>query len=223
MTKDILEGEERKITGRKVKNLRKSGVVPANIFGKNVKSKSIQVKTKDFQGTYKKVGETGIVYLKLDKEEVPVLVHDVQIHPVTDEVLHVNFFQVNLKEKVTASIPVEVIGESPAEKGGIGTVVLLQQEIEVEALPTELPDKFEVDATKLAEVDQLVKVSDLKIDSDKVKVLTDAETIVVKVEPPQKEEVVAAPVAAEGEVPAEGAKPAEGETPVVEEKPQEKK
>lgn len=212
MVKINLKAEKRKVTGRKVKNLRKEGLVPANIYGKGVESLSIQVGVKDFEGVFKKAGETGIIDLTIGKEVRPVLVHNMQVHPVTDEILHVDFMQVNLKEKVSANIPVELVGESPAQKSGIGTAVLLVKELEVEALPGDLPEKFEVDATTLTEVDQVVKISDLKYDKDKVEVKTDVESIVAKVEPPQKEEVVVAPVTeAATEVKEGEEKPAEGE------------
>lgn len=218
MVKITLKAEKRKVTGRKVKNLRKEGQIPANIYGKDVDSLSIQVGAKDLESVFKKAGETAIIDLAIGKEVRPVLVHNMQVHPVTDEVLHVDFRQVNLKEKVSANIPVELVGESPAQKSGIGTAVLLVKELEVEALPGDLPEKFEVDATTLTEVDQVVKISDLKYDKDKVEVKTDVESIVAKVEPPQKEEVVAAPVVEEGAEVKEGEeKPAEGaETPAAE-------
>ncbi len=215
MNKITLKAEKRKITGRKVKNLRKEGQIPANIYGKDVKSLSIQVGVKDLESVFKKAGETGIIEVTVGKEVRPVLVHNMQVHPVTDEVLHVDFMQVNLKEKVNANIPVELVGESPAQKSGIGSAVLLVKELEVEALPGDLPEKFEVDATILTEVDQVVKISDLKYDKDKVEVKNDAESIVAKVEPPQKEEVVVAPVTETTEVKEGEEKPAEGgETPV---------
>ncbi|HSX48865.1 MAG TPA: 50S ribosomal protein L25 [Candidatus Saccharimonadales bacterium] len=211
MVKITLKAEKRKVTGRKVKNLRKEGQIPANIYGKDVPSLSIQVGAKDLEGVFKKAGETAIIDLTIGKEVRPVLVHNMQIHPVTDEVLHVDFRQVNLKEKVSANIPVELVGESPAQKSGIGTAVLLVKELEVEALPGDLPEKFEVDASILTEVDQVVKISDLKYDKSKVEVKTDVESIVAKVEPPQKEEVVVAAVVEEAAATTEGAeKPAEG-------------
>lgn len=217
-----LSAEKRKILGRKIKSLRKAGVVPGNIYSKSVKSQAVQINAKELKGVYEKAGETGVIEITLGKEVVPVLVHNLQIHPVTSEVLHVDFRQVNLKEKVTANIPVEVVGESPVQKSGSGTVVLLLNELEVEALPTDLIEKFEIKAEKLTEVDQVVKVSDLDYDKAKIEVKTNADEIVVKVEPPQKEEVIAAPVAetpAEGEAPAvegevkEGEAPAEGKEP----------
>lgn len=228
----ILNAQARKITGRKVKTLRKEGLVPGNIYGKNITSEAVQVKEKEFKDVYKEVGETGIINLKVGKATKPVLIHNVQIHAVTGEPLHVDFMQVNLKEKVTTAVPVEVVGESPVQKSGLGTVVLLLDELEVESLPTDIPEKFVVDATKLTEVDQTIKVSDLDFDKKKVEVKAELDEIVVKVEPPQKEEVVVAPTPAptegaeavkEGETPAEGEKPAEGEVPATQEKPAQEK
>lgn len=205
MDKVNLKVEPRKLTGRKVSSLRREGVLPANIYGKGVKSQSIQVSLKDFSETYDKVGETGLLELELGKEKIPALIHNLQKDPVEDKFLHADFFQVNLKEKVTATVPVEVLGESPAEASGVGTVVLQLNELEVEALPTDLPEKFTIDASTLKEVDQTVKISDLQYDKSKVEVKLDSEQIVVKVEPPQKEEVIEAAPSTEGEaIPAEG-------------------
>ncbi len=208
-----LDAQTRKVTGRKVKTLRKQGVVPGNIYGKSVTSEAVSVNEKEFLSAFKKVGETGILTLKVGKTTRPVLVHNIQAHAVTGKPLHVDFMQVNLKEKITADVPVELVGESPAQKSGLGTVVLLLDELEVESLPTNIPEKFVIDAAKLTEVDQVVKVSDLDYDKDKVEIKAEADEIVVKVEPPQKEEVVvAAPVAetpVEGEAAKEEEKPAE--------------
>lgn len=221
-----LAAEPRKILGRKVKNLRKEGKLPVNVYGKKVKSTPFSVLFVDFLEVYKKAGETSLVNLvvggtKGKKPERAVLVSNVQIDPVSDKPIHVDFRQVDLKEKVEADVPVELTGESPAEKTGIGTTVQYIDKIGVEALPGDLPDKFTVDISLLSEVDQAILVKDIKIDKAKVKILVDESGIVAKVEPPQKEEVVAPPaeaIPAEGEaVPAEGQAPVEGgETPASE-------
>jgi large subunit ribosomal protein L25 len=213
MDKKILKAEERKISGRKVKTVRAQGLLPGNIYGKKIKSLAVQVDRKEFEKVYKEVGETGLVTLQVGKDERPVLVHKVQVHPVTDEPIHIDFRQVDLKTKVTAEVPVEVTGESPAEKQGIGTVVQYINQVEVEALPADLIEKFIVDTSALAEVDQAIYVKDLKVDKSKIEIKTNGDEIVVKVEPPQKEEVVETPivpVGAEGAVPAEGEVPTEG-------------
>ena len=217
MPKTILKADKRTVEGRKVKNLRKKGIMPGNVYGKKVKSQAVQVDLKDFEKIYKEAGETGLLTLTLGSEERPVLIHNLQVHPVTSEPVHVDFLQVDLKEKVEADIPVELTGESPAEKQSIGTVVQYLNEIKVEALPADLPEKFTVDVSALSEVDQAIMVKDLKYDKSKVDIKTGAEEIVAKVEPPQKEEVIEAPAPIEGAVPAEGAaegtggaQPAEG-------------
>ncbi|MFZ5932816.1 MAG: 50S ribosomal protein L25 [Patescibacteria group bacterium] len=219
MDKQVLQAQIRKVSGRKVKGLRKTGLLPANIYGKKIKSQAIEIALNEFNKVFAAAGETGLITLKIggkkaNGEDRVALVANVQYDPVSDLPLHVDFRQVDLKEKVVAQVPVEVLGESPAEKGGVGTVVQYINEIEVEALPADLPEKFEIDVSALAEVDQAVLVKDLNYDKSKVGVKVDPEEIIVKVEPPQKEEVVAP---AKEEVP-EGAEaaaeaPVEGEAP----------
>jgi large subunit ribosomal protein L25 len=208
MTKITLKSTKREDFGRKVKRLRKEGLIPANIFGKKIKSHALTVNAKEFDEVFKKAGETQLI----DIDGKSVLISNIQIDPVTGNYLHIDFRQVDLTEKISAKVPVEVEGESPAEKQNLGTVVQQISEIEVEALPTDLPEKIIIDASTLIEVDQAIYVKDLKVDK-KVTILTDLESIVVKVEPPTKEEVVEVPVPVEGEVPVEGAT-VEGEVPV---------
>ena len=217
MDKVSLVADKRTISGRKVKTLRRQGIIPANVFGKKIKSFALQVSAKDFEQVFEEVGETGIVELSVKNGKTTkysVLVSNLQKDPVTDSPLHIDFRQVDLKEKIEASVPIEFIGESPAEKTGIGTVVRYVNEVGVEALPADLPEKFEVDTSTLTEVDQAVLVKDLKYDKSKVAIKDDLEKIVAKVEPPQKIiEVAPAPEeAVEGEaVPVEGAEGAPGE------------
>ncbi len=220
-----LKAETRTIVGRKISSLRKQGILPANVYGKGINSESVQVNLSEFKKVYKEVGETGLVELDLGSDKKPVLVNNIQANPVTGEPIHADFFQVNLKEKVTAAVPVELTGEAPSEKLGVGTAVSYVKEVEVEALPGDLPESFIVDISELAEVDQAIYVKDLKYDKEKIEIKSDVEQIVVKVEPPQKEEELP-PAPAEGEegvaVPAEGTEaetPAEGgETPQEENK-----
>lgn len=224
MDKHILKAKAREEIGKKVKLLRKEGLLPANVFGKKIKSQAVTIDAKEFDKVYKEAGETSLITLVFEgskKEERPVLVSNIQLHAATGDVLHVDFHQVDLKEKVTASVPVEMAGEAPAEKQGVGTAVLYVDEVEVEALPTDLPEKFVVDISNLSEVDQAVYVKDLKIDKNKVEIKGDLEAILVKVEPPQKEE---APAPVVEQVPAEGeAKPEGEETPKEEAVPEENK
>ena len=137
-----LTGQKRSVTGRKVKQLRKQGILPANIYGKKITSKSVQVPVKAFKDVFSKAGETSLVDLEVDGKSVPVLIHNIQYDPITSFPLHADFFQVDLKEKVTAKVPIVFVGESPAVKDKVGVLLTLITEVEVEALPADLPDKI---------------------------------------------------------------------------------
>lgn len=221
MQKHQLKVEKRTIEGKKVKSLRLNGLIPGNIYGKDIKSESIQISLKDFGKTFKEAGETGIVELNTGAGEPKnTLIRNVQVDPVTGFPLHVDFYNVSLKEKIKAMIPLVQKGESKAVSDKIGALLQPLAEIEVEALPTDLPENIEIDVTPLAEVDQEVKVKDLKVGAG-VTVLTDPEEIVIKVgslisEEAKKmaEEEAAAKAAAEAAAaPAEGTTPTEGSAP----------
>lgn len=217
-----LKADTRKVFGRKVSRLRKDGLIPATVYGKNVKSQSLNLEEKVLQEVYKKAGETGVIDLTVnsEKQSRPVLIHNVQLHPVTDQVLHVEFHQVDLTKKVTVNIPVETIGKAPAvEKGGV--LISLMDELEVEALPTDLPEKFVVDISKLEEVGDSILLKDLDYDKAKVELrVEDMDAPLVKIDEPKEEEEEPEPEAAgaaEGEAATgeslvkEGEKPAEGD------------
>ena len=117
--------EGRKVTGRRVKKLRREGIIPANIYGKAIKSQVVQVGIKEFWPVFQAAGETGLVQLTVEGEEKvrPVLIHRVQLDPVTDRLVHVDFHQVDLKETLIAKVPVEFVGEAPAAKQGLGILI----------------------------------------------------------------------------------------------------
>lgn len=224
MTNPKLTTTTRKVFGRKVKSLRQQGLLPATVYGKDLKSASLSVEEKVFNQVYAQVGETGLIDLSVEGEKKvrPVLVHNLQVDPVTSQPLHVEFHQVDLTKKVMVNIPVEITGEAPAVSKG-GVLVTLLNEIEIEALPSDLPEKFEVDVSKLEEIGQSILVKDLKYDDKKIKLLIeDLESPIVQIEEPAKEEEPEAPAAAEGEAEAaEGAKEEGKEAAKPEEKPAE--
>jgi len=215
MAKHNLIIQKRTTTGRAVKNLRKSGIVPANVFGKHIKSALVQVNAKDFSKLFTQVGESSLVYLEVEgeKEPRPVLVREVVHHPVSGIILHISFNQVDLKEKVTAPVSIELVGEAAAESSHLGILVQQLNEVEVEALPADMPERIELDVTGLAEVGASITVGDIKT-SKNVTLLTPAETLVVKIEPLAKEEVAPVVTPVEGEAAAEGVEPAEATSPV---------
>lgn len=153
--------EKRKITGKKVKKLRQQEILPANLYGKEMKSQAIQIPIQEFKDLFEKVGETGIVEVDLEKEKIPALIHNVHVHPLTKEPLHADFLKINLKEKITAQIPLEFTGEPQAVKDNLGSFMHPISEIEVEALPTDLPESIEVNVDELASVGDQILVKDI--------------------------------------------------------------
>jgi large subunit ribosomal protein L25 len=217
MTTHALTAKPRTVFGRKVKALRRSGKIPANIFGAKIPSVSIEIDNKEFLKLFKAAGETSLIELNLvgEKSSRPVLIAGYHKDPVSESLLHVDFHQVDLKQKVKATIPLKLIGESPAVAAG-NLVVSLRNEIEVEALPMDLPEHLEIDITKLGEVGDTIHAKDIKVDRTKIKLEIDDEEPVITIQAPAKvEEPVIAP--AEGEIAPEigsDAIPTEGgETP----------
>ncbi len=216
-----LNAEERDLLGKKVKKLRNGGKLPGHVFGKGLDTEHVAVDAKEFFTIFRQAGETGLIDLKIGKEKVrPVLVREVQHDPLSGGPLHIDFYQVNLTQKVKVSVPLTLIGEQP-ESVHLGESIVLQtlNEVEVEALPTDLVEKIEVNITSLKNIDDAITISQLNFDRSKLTVHADPETVVVKLAPAvsaQMEELLeeqAAEQAAAAEeiVGAEEGKVAEGE------------
>lgn len=229
MKRPQLKVEKREVLGKKIKKLRKEGILPANIYGKDLESLAVQLPYKEFETVYKQVGETGLVDVLVDGKTRPVLIHNVQVNHMKKLTLHADFFQVNLKEKVKTMIPIAITGEAKAVSQNIGLLMQQISEIEVEALPEDLPEKIEVDIENLAEIDQQILVSDIATPNG-VTILTDGGQVIVKIaelvskeaeEQAQQEAQASETAAQEGETatPAEGEKSKEQAT--VEEKQKE--
>lgn len=210
MKKHTLHAEIRQIKGRKVKALRRNGLIPSTVYGRDIKSISLSIKDKDFRTTYEKTGETGLIDLTFTgskgEETRTVLVHTVQHHPVHDTFFHVEFHEVNLKEKITTSIPLKIEGESPAVTDKLGVLLTLVQTIDVEALPADLPEHINLDASLLKAVGDEITVKQIIVPSG-VTVVSDPTLTLVRVSAlVQKEKIEETPIAVtpEGE---EGAVP----------------
>ena len=188
-----IAAENRTQLGKKSKKLRLDRKLPAVVFSKGVESLPLTVDFNQFVKVFKEAGETTLVDLKHSGSSEKVLIKDLQHDPVTGNPIHVSFQKVNLKEKITADIPVEVVGEENNEllKSGEGLVLQLLNEITVEALPTDLPRKFEVDVSKITEVGVGLKISDLEYDRDKVELVDhEPDELVVKIDKAEMEEEV---------------------------------
>ena len=211
-----LSATPRALTGRKVKQLRRQGLIPANLFGKKIDSIAVQVDTKQFTKLYDEVGETGIVEVAVGDKSYPCLIVGTASDPITGATLHIDFHNVSLKEKVTATIPVELIGEAPAVKELAGVVNQSLYELEVEALPTDLPEAFELNLSKLAAIGDNLTIKDLTV-PEGVTIELDPETIIVSIAEPAPEEVVEEAPAEAAEAPVEGEAPAETAAPASDE------
>lgn len=217
-----LSAEKREILGKKVKSLRQNNSIPAVVYGKGLETQHISLSLPVFTKLYAQAGTSTLVNLKIgDEKLIKVLVREPQIDPIYSKPVHVDFYQVNMKEKIRTEIPLEFIGESPVVIDMEGKLVHNMDTIEVECLPEDLVQHIEVDLSKLLNFDDAIHVSELNV-PEKIEVLTDPELVVVVAqapiseaeleaelaEPVSEEEAVAAVEVEEG-VAAEGE---EGET-----------
>ena len=203
----------REVLGKKVRFLRRQGVTPANIYGHGVDSLAVQVPTHDLAHTIKVAGRNTLlqVLVEGEKKARPVFVHHVQRNPLTDDLLHVDFYQVSLKEKIRLEVPIVVVGEAPAVDVYHGILLQNTNSVTVEGLPGEMPPYIEVDVSGLAEIDDAVHIKDLPVSAG-LTFLVDPELVVVKVSPPRVEvEEVVEEEAAVAEVAEEEAKAGKAE------------
>jgi large subunit ribosomal protein L25 len=210
MKRHELEVSKREVTGKKVRFLRRQGLVPANIYGHGIDSTPINVDTRSLKHLLAHAGKTDLISIKLDssKEPVKVLMREVQRNPLTDEPLHVDFYQVRMTEKIKAEVPIVFVGEAPVLKKIKNSSLLhLLDSVDIEALPDDLPHRFEVDVSHLEELNNAIHVKDISLGRG-ITLLSDPEQMVVKVAEARKEEEIVPPVA-EAELVEEGAEAAE--------------
>lgn len=187
MERVVLQAEPRNVIGRAVKSLRRQGLVPAIVYGHDFKSLSIQVPVKELERVYAEAGESTVVYLNINGQDHPTIIHDIVRDALSDKFLHADFYRVRLDKKIHAKIQLNFIGESPAVKGLGGILVKNMSEIEVEGFPQDLTHQIDVDISGLAELKSHILVKDLPI-SNKLEVKADREAIVALIQEPISEE-----------------------------------
>lgn len=178
--------QKREVFGRKLKELRKQDLIPAELYGREIDNIHLSVPAKNFKKIFKEAGESSVIDIVIEGEKRPVLIYNIHRHPVTDAILSVDFYQVKMDEKVQANVPIEFVGEAPAVKEG-GVLLKVVQEIEVEALPADMPRSIEIDLDRLVEVDQSIYVKDISI-SNNVKILAEPDSVIVTIKPQVTEE-----------------------------------
>ena len=204
MARKDLVVDRREIVGKKVAQLRRDGFTPANVYGHGLDSVSIQIKTETMEKTLKAMLANEVIDLNINGESNtrPVVVQKVQRHPLTSQVLHTEFYQVSLRTRMRADVPLVIIGQSEGVETYNGVLMKAIETVQVEALPLDLPSHIDVDITPLVNLEDTLHVSDLDI-PEGVTLLTDPEVVVVKVSSPrvalELDEIEAAEAAERGE------------------------
>jgi large subunit ribosomal protein L25 len=180
----ILEAEKRTIKGKQVNALRREGVLPGIIYGRIGKEQIdpilIQMNLHDASKIINTLTGSSLVKVDVDGEQYPVVVREVQKDVIYGTLRHVDFMAVSLTEKLQTAVPIELIGQAPAETNMAAVVVTGISELEIECLPQDMPERIEVDATVLVDMDSVILVKDLDL-SDNIEVLTDPEEMIAGV------------------------------------------
>jgi large subunit ribosomal protein L25 len=175
MIHETLQVQKRTILGNSVKKIRKEGLIPGVVYGNKTEPKSISVEKKDFHRLYKKAGMTSIVDLKIDLEKaLPCIIHDLDFHPVTEEIRHMDFLAVDLKSKIITEVPIELTGDAPGVKELGAVLVASLDTLEIECLPEDIPHTIKIDVSNLKTLDDVIHISDLE-KSPKYEILNDLE------------------------------------------------
>jgi len=200
--------EKREILGKKVKNLRAQGVLPAVVYGKGATAEPISIQEKDFTKLWRSAGESTVVELVIGKsrrkvgtptslsedndsasgDKKNVLIQDVVFHPIKNTPTHVDFLTVDMNKTIRVEVPLEFIGESEAVKSG-GILVKVIHALNIEALPKDLPHVISIDISILKNIEDSIAVKDVTVPAG-VKVLNAPEETVVLVSPPRAEEEI---------------------------------
>ncbi len=177
----------RKETGKKVKKLREKGILPGVLYGPKTESQHLEINQKDFEEVYRQAGESSLISLEAGDKKYLVLIHQLQTDPITSSPIHVDFFQPSLKEEIVAKVPLVFEGEASAVKELGGTFVRNISEVEVKALPQNLPHEIRVDISLLLTFENSILIKDLKL-QEGVKILKGQDDIVAFVASPEKVE-----------------------------------
>jgi large subunit ribosomal protein L25 len=205
-----LKASTRELLGKRARRLYGQGKLAAVVYGHNTKPTPLELDRLEFQKVFVKSGRTHLVDLIVDGKTDKVLVREIQTHPRRLGPIHVDFYQVNLQEKIMVEVPVHLVGESAAVKRGDADVLQPVHMLRVECLPSDIPEAFEVDLTPLEEIESEFRVADLNVPKG-VTVLLDPEELVVKIVHKREMKVEEEAPTAEAALTAEGEAGAEGE------------
>ena len=182
-----LKSKIRKEIGKKVKKLREKGILPGVLYGPKTESLHLEINQEDFKEAYRQAGASSLISLEAADKKYLVLIHQLQTDPITLNPIHVDFFQPSLKEEIMAKVPIVFEGEAPAVKELGGTFIRNIAEVEVKALPQNLPHEIRVDISSLLTFKNSILIKDLKLPED-AKILKGQDDIVAFVASPEKVE-----------------------------------
>jgi len=192
MEKIILDAQKREELGKsKVNKVRKKGLIPAVCYRAGKESISIKIKMKDFADIlHTKAGENVLITLKISEDKSPkdrvVIIKEIQRDPVKEDIIHVDFNEISLTEKIKVKVPVAMRGEAKEVVSEGGVIEHAIWEVDVECLPTQIPEKIEADVSGM-KINDTVFIKDLKV-PEGVKILNDPELVILTAKPPAKEE-----------------------------------
>lgn len=209
----------------KVDALRKEGEIPAVFYGAGKETTPISVGTIEFKKVWREAGESSAVKITTPLGIIDALIHEVQVDPITEEPIHVDFLAIDMKKKITVGVPLEFIGISNAVKGGIGNLVKSIHELEVEALPADLPHSLSVDISKLETLNDQIFVYDVELPPGVTLISNPSDVVASIIEQVEEKEEEVAPVdlsaievEKKGKKDEEGAEEAGASEPATEEK-----
>jgi len=153
----------RSVHKKKVRALRREGIIPAVVYGRGFDSTMVQVRLKDFENAYKQTRGTAIINAGIEGKKLPVLIHAIQRDSLNENILHVDFLKVDLRHEVTVDVPLVFVGTSPAEKEGEGKIGQESTSISLRCLPTNIPSEIEVDVSAIVDKHDVIHSSDLKL------------------------------------------------------------
>lgn len=210
MDREELKASKRDTLGKKVRFLRRQGLTPANVYGAPAESMALQIETPLLERLIARVGKNALITLKVDGKRRVAMIRDIDRDALTDQLLHVGFFQVEMTHRVKVDVPLVFVGESPA--GKISRLMLIHNlsAVHVEALPADLPRSIEIDISQLAEAGEAIHVKDIPV-GENVEVLSDPDELVVHIMESRVAVEVEEVAVEEEEVEEEGAPQAEGE------------
>lgn len=188
MEKYVIEAKTREVIGKKVKALRREGLLPAVIYGSDIEPIPLTLNTKDVILTLGKIGANTLVTIKLGKKEHLALVRDIQREVITRDLLHIDFQAVSLEENITSTVPVVTVGDAPAVAELNALLIVSLEEIQIEAKAKDLPDTISVDISELFDIGDNIRVKDLIIPGD-VTIMVDPEETVIVVAAPTLMEI----------------------------------